>query len=32
MVDARDYLFIVIGLALYAFGFSAFILPQKVVR
>ncbi|MDE5821236.1 MAG: YitT family protein [Paramuribaculum sp.] len=31
MVDARDYLFIVIGLALYAFGFSAFILPQKVV-
>lgn len=31
LIDARDYLFIVIGLALYAFGFSAFILPQKVV-
>ncbi len=30
-VSARDYLFIIIGLALYAFGFSAFILPQKVV-
>ncbi len=31
LVDVRDYVFIVIGLALYAFGFSAFILPQKVV-
>ncbi|MDE6049316.1 MAG: YitT family protein [Paramuribaculum sp.] len=31
MVGVRDYLFIIIGLALYAFGFSAFILPQKVV-
>lgn len=30
-LDAKDYLFIVFGLALYAFGFSAFILPQKVV-
>lgn len=30
-MNARDYLFIIIGLALYAFGFSAFILPQKVV-
>ncbi len=28
---ARDYVFIVFGLALYAFGFSAFILPHKVV-
>lgn len=28
---ARDYLFIILGLALYAFGFTAFILPQKVV-
>lgn len=31
LVSARDYLFIIIGLALYAFGFTAFILPQKVV-
>lgn len=30
-VTTRDYIFIVLGLALYAFGFSAFILPQKVV-
>lgn len=30
-VSARDYFFIIVGLALYAFGFSAFILPQKVV-
>ncbi|ROT08167.1 YitT family protein [Muribaculaceae bacterium Isolate-104 (HZI)] len=30
-VSARDYLFIVIGLMLYAFGFTAFVLPQKVV-
>lgn len=28
---ARDYVFIVAGLALYAFGFSAFILPNKIV-
>lgn len=30
-LDAKDYLFIIFGLALYAFGFTAFILPQKVV-
>jgi len=30
-LDAKDYLFIVFGLAFYAFGFTAFILPQKVV-
>lgn len=29
--SARDYVFITLGVALYAFGFSAFILPQKVV-
>lgn len=28
---ARDYLFIVLGLAIYAFGFSTFILPHKIV-
>lgn len=28
---SRDYVFITIGMAIYAFGFSAFILPQKVV-
>lgn len=27
----RDYIFITLGMALYAFGFSAFILPEKVV-
>ncbi len=30
-LDAKDYLFIVLGLAFYAFGFTAFVLPQKVV-
>ena len=30
-MDARDYLFIILGIALYAFGFSALILPHKVV-
>lgn len=30
-MTARDYLFIIFGLFLYAFGFSAFIFPQKVV-
>lgn len=30
-MDARDYLFIILGLALYSFGFTALILPQKVV-
>lgn len=28
---ARDYIFIVLGLAMYAFGFSSFILPHKIV-
>ena len=28
---SRDYIFITLGMGLYAFGFSAFILPQKVV-
>ncbi len=27
----RDYIFITLGMAMYAFGFCAFILPQKVV-
>ena len=27
----KDYFMIVVGLALYAFGFTAFILPEKVV-
>lgn len=30
-MDAKDYFFIVLGLTLYAFGFTAFILPHKVV-
>lgn len=30
-MDAKDYIFIVLGLSLYAFGFTAFILPHKVV-
>lgn len=29
--SAKDYVFIVIGIALYALGFCAFILPHKVV-
>ncbi len=29
--DAKDYVFIVIGITLYAFGFCAFILPHQVV-
>lgn len=28
---AQDYFFIVVGLACYAFGFTAFILPEKIV-
>ncbi|MEE1339044.1 MAG: YitT family protein [Muribaculaceae bacterium] len=28
---AQDYIFIVLGLACYAFGFTAFILPEKIV-
>ncbi|WP_368494937.1 YitT family protein, partial [Paramuribaculum intestinale] len=30
-VSIRDYVFIVLGIFLYAFGFSAFIFPEKVV-
>lgn len=30
-VSSRDYLFIVFGIFLYAFGFSAFIFPEQVV-
>lgn len=30
-LTTRDYFWIVFGLALYAFGFTAFILPEKVV-
>lgn len=30
-VNSRDYLFIIGGLLLYAFGFCAFIFPEKVV-
>lgn len=29
--DLRDYIFIILGLSLYAFGFTAFILPEKIV-
>lgn len=29
--SARDYLFITLGMAIYALGFCAFILPEKVV-
>ncbi len=29
--NSKDYVMIVIGLTLYAFGFTAFILPEKVV-
>lgn len=31
MHDAKDYFFIVLGLVLYALGFTAFILPHEVV-
>ena len=31
MHDAKDYVFIVLGLVLYAIGFTAFILPHQVV-
>ena len=31
VTHARDYLMIVFGLLLYSFGFTAFILPQKIV-
>ncbi|MDE6692986.1 MAG: YitT family protein [Muribaculaceae bacterium] len=30
-ITAKDYIFITLGIALYAFGFSAFIFPEKVV-
>ncbi|MCH5319745.1 MAG: YitT family protein [Paramuribaculum sp.] len=30
-VSAKDYIFIVFGIFLYAFGFSAFIFPEKIV-
>lgn len=30
-VTAKDYVFITLGMAIFAFGFSAFILPEKVV-
>lgn len=30
-MDAKDYMFIILGLSFYAFGFSAFVLQQKVV-
>ncbi len=30
-LNARDYLMIVLGTMLFAFGFSAFVLPEKVV-
>ena len=30
-ISSKDYMMIVLGLALYSFGFTAFILPQKVV-
>lgn len=30
-LSARDYVFIVFGILLYAFGFAAFIFPEKVV-
>lgn len=29
--NARDYVFITLGMAIYAFGFCGFILPEKVV-
>ena len=31
VTDIKDYIIIILGLFLYAFGFSAFILPQKIV-
>ena len=30
-LSTRDYIFITLGICLYSFGFSAFILPEKVV-
>ncbi|MDE6028388.1 MAG: YitT family protein [Muribaculaceae bacterium] len=31
MTNSKDYVFIIFGLMLYAFGFTAFILPHKIV-
>ncbi len=30
-ITAKDYFFITLGIATYAFGFSAFIFPEKIV-
>lgn len=30
-LSSKDYVFIVLGLCIYAFGFTAFVLPEKVV-
>ena len=30
-LSTRDYVIIVLGLLIYAFGFCAFVLPEKVV-
>ncbi|MCM1021265.1 MAG: YitT family protein [Muribaculum sp.] len=30
-MSSRDYVFIILGLLMYAFGFTAFVLPEKVV-
>ncbi len=30
-MTAKDYIFIILGILLYSFGFTAFILPEKVV-
>lgn len=31
LTTGRDYFFIILGLAMYAFGFTAFIFPEKIV-
>lgn len=31
ILSSKDYLFIILGLLCYAFGFTAFVLPEKVV-
>ncbi len=31
LISSKDYLFIILGLFCYAFGFTAFVLPEKVV-
>ncbi len=30
-ISSRDYIMIILGIAIYSFGFTAFILPEKVV-